>query len=74
VPRARVAEGSFALRSNAGHTRVFLANVTGEAHPVRVEGLTGRVRRARLGQAQPGEESGLELELGPREIARLDVS
>jgi len=61
------------LRSNAGHTRVFLANVTGEAHPVRVEGLSGRVRRARLGQAQPGEESGLELELGPREIARLDV-
>jgi len=63
---------ALALRSNAGHTRVFLANVTGEAHPVRVEGLSGRVRRASLGQA-PGEESGLELELGPREIVRLDV-
>ena len=64
---------ALALRSSAGRTRVFLANVTGETHPVRVEGLSGRVVRSALGQAQPGEDSGSELELRPREIVRLDV-
>ncbi len=53
--------------------RLFLANVTAEPHPVRVEGLSGRVRRAALGDAPPGGESELELELAPHEVVRLDV-
>jgi hypothetical protein len=61
-----------ALRSGL-MTRVFLANVTPEVHPVRVEGLAGEARRAGLGAAQAGEECGLELELQPHAIARLDV-
>jgi hypothetical protein len=64
---------ALALRSNGGHARLFLANVTADAHPVRVEGLSGRVRRAGLGQPPPGQESGSELELAPHEIVRLDV-
>jgi hypothetical protein len=63
---------ALALRTKEGRTRLFLANVTGEAHPVRVEGLAGAVRRASLG-VRDGEESGAELELGPNEIVRLDV-
>jgi len=61
-----------ALRSGP-HARLFLANVTGEAHPVRVEGLGGTARRAPLGQASPGEEVGAEVELAPHEIVRLDL-
>ena len=61
-----------ALRAPGGRTSVFLANVTPEAHPVRVEGLAGRVRRAKLGQPE-GEECGNELQLAPHEVARLDV-
>jgi hypothetical protein len=64
---------ALALRSPGGRVRLFLANVTAEAHPVRVEGLAGRVSRASLGLAQPGEESGLEIELRPHEIVRLDA-
>jgi hypothetical protein len=60
------------LRSN-GRLRVFLANVTGETHPVRVDGLPGRARRAALGDPSPGAASGLEIELAPHEIARLDL-
>jgi len=62
-----------ALRSAAG-VRVFLANVTADPHPVRVEGLSGRVRRAALGDGGPGAEAGFEIELAPHEVARLDVS
>jgi hypothetical protein len=54
--------------------RVFLANVTGDAHPVRVEGLSGRVTRAALGERGPGADAGFDVELAPHEIARLDVS
>jgi len=61
-----------ALRSK-GRVRLLLANVTEEAHPVRLEGLSGRVRRASLGQPQPGDDSGFEIELAPHGIARLDV-
>jgi hypothetical protein len=61
-----------ALRSGA-HARLFLANVTAEPHPVRVEGLGGKARRTALGQASPGEEVGAEVELAPHEIARLDL-
>jgi hypothetical protein len=61
-----------ALRSGA-RLRLFLANVTGEPHPVRVEGLGEKARRAALGQTTPGEEVGDELELAPHEIARLDL-
>jgi hypothetical protein len=61
-----------ALRST-GEVRVFLANVTAEPHPVRVEGLSGRVRRAALGGTPPGAEAGLEVELAPHEVALLDV-
>jgi hypothetical protein len=63
---------TLALRSG-GHLRLFLANVTAETHPVRVEGLSGRVLRSALGQSRPGEDSGLEIELRPREIVRLDA-
>jgi len=56
-----------------GSVRIFLANVTTEPHPVRVEGLGGRVHRAALGDASPGGESGFEIELAPHGIARLDV-
>jgi hypothetical protein len=56
-----------------GTVRIFLANVTSEPHPVRVEGLGGRVRRAALGDVSPGGESGFEMELTPHGIARLDV-
>jgi hypothetical protein len=63
---------TLALRS-AGRLCIFLANVTAEAHPVRVEGLSGRVLRSALGQAPQGEDSGLEVELRPHEIVRLDV-
>jgi hypothetical protein len=61
-----------ALRSGT-HARLFLANVTAEPHPVRIEGLSGQARRAALGQASPGEEVGAEVELAPHEIARLDL-
>ncbi len=62
---------ALALRSN-GQMRLFLANVTAETHPVRVEGLSGSARRAGLGE-QAGVESGLELELRPHEVVKLDV-
>jgi hypothetical protein len=61
-----------ALRS-AGQVRVFLANVTAEPHPVRVEGLSGRVRRAALGDASAGGDAGPEVELAPHDVARVDV-
>ena len=63
---------ALALRSGR-LTRLFLANATRWRHPVRVEGLAGRARRAALGETGPGEQSGLELELGPHELVRLDV-
>ncbi len=62
---------TLALRAGA-ETRLFLANVSREPHPVRVEGLEGVARRARLGEAS-GDECALELELAPQEIVRLDV-
>jgi D-apionolactonase len=58
----------------AGGARVFLANVTAEAHPVRLDGLSGKVTRAVLGDGNPGAEAGFELELAPHEVARLDVT
>ena len=61
-----------ALRSGS-HARLFLANVTADPHPVRVEGLGGTARRAALGQTSPGEEVGTEVELAPHEIVRLDL-
>jgi len=60
------------LRSPSGHSRAFLANVTGEAHPVRLQGLPGGARRLALGQEGAGEDCSGELELGPHEIVRLD--
>jgi hypothetical protein len=63
---------ALALRSGS-LTRLFLANVTGEAHPVRVEGLPGRAFRAPLGSAERGEESAGEIDLPPREVVRLDI-
>ena len=62
-----------ALRS-PGHARVFLANVTADPHPVRIDGLAGRLVRAPLGGAAPGEEIEGEIELAPHEVARIDVS
>ncbi len=53
-------------------TRLLLANVTCEPHPVRVEGLAGVARRSPLGEAG-ADECGLELELLPYAIVRLDV-
>ncbi len=53
-------------------TRLLLANVTHDAHRVRVEGLAGSARACRLGEAA-GSASELTFDLGPREIVRLDV-
>jgi hypothetical protein len=64
---------ALALRSAQG-VRVFLVNVTADLHPVRVDGLSGRVRRAALGDEGPGAEAGFEIELAPHEVARLDVA
>ncbi len=71
--RRRERVQALALRA-AGRARLFLANVTAETHPVRVLGLEGAARRARLGDPGPGEESGFELEIAPHEIVRLDVA
>jgi len=72
--RSRRPERVQALALRSGRlTRLFLANVTAEAHPVRVEGLEGEVLRAALGDDTDGEPCDLELELAPREIVRLDV-
>jgi hypothetical protein len=62
---------ALALRATGGPVRLFLANVTAEAHPVRVDGLPGRASRANLGEPS-GEDSGPELELGPHQVVRLD--
>ena len=62
---------ALALRAGA-ETRLLLANVSREPHPVRVEGLKGVARRARLGEASE-DECGLEIELAPQEIVRLDL-
>ncbi len=64
---------AFALRSGR-LTRLFLANVTDDPHPVRVEGVEGSVRRAQLGAADAGEECGPEVELDPHAVLRLDVT
>jgi hypothetical protein len=63
---------ALALREGA-RTRLFLANVGDEAHPVRVEGLAGPARCAALGDPGAGEDSGFELELLPQAIVRLDA-
>jgi D-apionolactonase len=62
---------ALALRSGA-QTRLFLANVTGEPHPVRIEGLACVGQLSRLGEAG-GSECGSELELAPHAIVRLDL-
>ena len=62
---------ALALRSGP-RGRVFLGNMTAEPHPVRLEGLPGRLLRAPLGVAKD-EEAGPELELAPHEVVRLDV-
>ena len=70
-PRRPERVQALALRAGS-RLRLFLANVTGETHPVRVEGLSGKATRAALGQAE-AEESGFEVELPPHGIVRLDV-
>jgi hypothetical protein len=73
LARSRRPERVQALALQSGsRLRLFLANVTGETHPVKVEGISGKSKRAALGQAD-GEDAGLELELDAREIVRLDV-
>jgi hypothetical protein len=71
-PRRPERVRSLALRSG-GRLRIFLANVTTQTHPVRVEGLSGRVLRSALGEAAQGEGSESEFELRPHEIVRLDA-
>ena len=63
---------ALALRSGE-RTRVFLANVSGETHPVRLSGLGGDARMAPLGSELAEEPCGFELVLPPRAITRLDV-
>jgi hypothetical protein len=71
--RSRRPERVLALALRSGpSTRVFLANVSGETHPVRVEGLVGRARASALGSSE-GEQRGFELELAPHTTLRLDV-
>ncbi len=73
--RSRRPERVQVLALRAGPlTRLFLANVTAEDHPVRVEGLVGEARRASLGDASAGEECGFEIELPPQAIVRIDVN
>lgn len=62
---------ALALRA-PGLVRLFLANVTAEPHPVRVDGLPGRLVRAPLGAPGPGEAVEGEVELLPHEVARID--
>jgi hypothetical protein len=62
---------ALALREGAV-TRLFLANVGCEPHPVRVEGLVGVAHSCLLGEAEAAE-CGLELVLAPYAIVRLDV-
>jgi hypothetical protein len=72
--RSRRPERVQVLALHAGsRTRLFLANVTGATHPVRIEGLAGAARLAALGDPGRGEESGAEVELAPHAIVRLDV-
>ena len=71
APSARSASRRWPWGEAEG-TRLFLANVSCEPHPVRVEGLAGVARRSSLGEAEAGE-CGLELELAPHAIVRLDV-
>jgi hypothetical protein len=61
---------ALALRSGE-RTRLFLANVTGEPHPVRLSGLAGVPRLSSLG-APDGGECETDLELAPHAIVRLD--
>ena len=72
--RSRRPERVQALALRSGRlTRLFLANVTDDPHPVRVEGIAGSARRAPLGAADAGEECGQEVELDPHAVLRLDV-
>ena len=73
--RPRRPERVQALALRAGpRVRVFLANVTAEPHPVRLDGVTGPVVRSPLGGREGGEEAGPEVELGPQEVIRLDAA
>jgi hypothetical protein len=63
---------AFAL-GKGGAARVFLANVTADAHPVRLDGLPGVARRSALGGVGAGEPVEGEVELRPHEIALIDV-
>jgi hypothetical protein len=63
---------ALALRSTRG-VRLLLANVTRDPQPVQVRGLQGEARRAAPGGSGEGEPAGLELELEPHGLARLDV-
>jgi hypothetical protein len=56
-----------------GRLRLFLANPTGETHPVKIDGLPGSARRAPLGQGPAGEDVGAEVELAPHEVVRIDA-
>lgn len=53
--------------------RLFLANLTAEPHPVRIEGLDGPARCAPLGTAGTAETCALDHDLPPRSVLRLDV-
>ena len=56
-----------------GRGRVFLANISADPHPVRLDGLPGVARCAPLGAIEPGEVCELEHELAPHSVLRLDV-
>ncbi len=73
--RSRRPERVQVLALRAGRlTRLFLANVTAEDHPVSVEGLAGEARRAALGDASAGEECSFAIGLPAHAIVRLDVT
>lgn len=62
---------ALALR-NGGTTRLFLANVTGEPHPVQVSGFAVGARLSPIGEPGDGP-CGPDLELAPYAIVRLDL-
>jgi hypothetical protein len=74
LARSRRPERVQAVALRAGRrTRLVLANVSDDPHPVRIEGLTGTARRAALGECDAGEPCEPELGLEPHEIACLEV-
>jgi D-apionolactonase len=72
--RSRRPERVRALALRRGEiTRVFLANLTADPHPVRLEGLSGTRRRVAAGRPGPGVAVEGDVDLAPHEIVRVEA-